>query len=386
MDWAAELFTMPLLAAAIARSPEGQPIRRDFGISQTSSGRSLEIVHRDLAHWPFCALSEFVGTLPGQNCLLLVTPLSGHFASISREMVLGLVPTARVCVTDWLNARFVPASAGDFGFDENIETIVESIKLLGRGTHIVALCQGVVPALAAAAILSRDAPALAPRSLTLIGGPVDPLGNPTHIVEQLGKHTLSAIEAEALHSVGDGFPGAGRLVYPASNQLPLLLAYLYRHVLSGGELLQKVLSDDGLDPVRFPFFVLFTSLMDLSGKYFLENIQKVFLERQPWNGRLRWHGDLVDFGAVRETALMTIEGEDDDIAAPGQTSAAHRLCPNIPDGMRRRLIVSGAGHFSLFYGKVWREKILPEIVAFQHAHSIALPCFMVAEHEALPLT
>lgn len=134
--------------------------------------------------------------------------------------------------------------------------------------------------------------------------------------------------------------------------------------MSGGEVLQKALGDDGLDPARFPFLELFTALMDLPARYFLENIQKIFLDREPWVGRLSWHGEPVDFTTIRDTTLMTIEGELDDIAAPGQTSAAHRLCPNIPDERRKELILDSAGHFSLFYGRLCRERVIPEITEF----------------------
>jgi poly(3-hydroxybutyrate) depolymerase len=351
--------------------------RRDFGIGGVAgAGRATEIRQRDLARLRLCNLTEFAATPRGGERVLLVAPLSGHFALILREMVIGFLPGARVCVTDWLNARFMPLSEGDFGFDDNIEVIIESIKRLGPGVHVCALCQAVVPALAAVAILSRDDPELAPRSLVLVGGPVDPLANPTRVVRLLRQRPLSAIAASALATVDPAYPGAGRRVYPAVNQLGALLAYYYRHMMTGGELMQKTLLDDGLDPIRYPFLDLFTSLMDLPATYFLENIQKVFLERQALSGALCWHGERVDFGAIRTSALMTVEGEYDDIAAPGQTSAAHRLCPNVPAAMRRELVQSGAGHFSLFHGRVWRERVLPAIKAFQarsSAYALALP-------------
>lgn len=346
-------------------APTEQPVRRGFGIRHIAVGRGfIDVNQRDLAVWPFCALSEFRAAGPGRNRVLLVAPLSGHFPFILRELVIDLVGKADVTVTDWLNARFVPLTAGEFGFDENIECIARSIKLLGAGLHVIALCQGVVPALAATAILSRDEPDYAPASLTLIGGPVDPLANPTRVVRLLRQRSLRSIEASALDFVGPGYPGTHRLVYPARYQLSALLAYFYRHLASGGELVQKLLADDGLDPVRFPFFGLFTSLMDLPAKYFLENIQKIFLSCEQQTGQLKCRGTPIEFGAIRDTALMTIEGADDDIAAPGQTSAAHRLCPGIPEARRRRLVLSEVGHFSLFHGRACRERVLPEIADF----------------------
>ncbi len=350
-----------------AIAPSEQPMRRMFGVSRLiNHGCPVDIVTRDAAKWPFCALSQFHmnGLSAPQPQILLVSPLSGHYSFILRELVAGLALDASVSVTDWLNARFIPLSEGDFGFDDNIDTILQSVRILGRDTHIIALCQGAVPALAATAILSQDEPALAPASLTLMAGPVDPLANPTRVVRLLRQRPLRAIEASALDQVASCHLGAGRLVYPAHYQLSALLAYLSRHVFSGGELLQKVMNDDGLDPIRFPFLELFTSLMDLPAKYFIENIQKVFLERQAWTGGLWWRGMPVDFAAIHDTALLTIEGADDDIAAPGQTSAAHRLCTGIPPCQRRNLILKGAGHFSLFHGTACRGTIVPEIKQF----------------------
>ncbi len=364
-------------------------MRRDFGIAQiTTPCGPAQVVRRDLASLPFCTLTEFAIRPAGdaspapRDRVLLVAPMSGHFAFILREMVLGFLPTADVAVTDWHNARFVPLSAGDFGFDENIETVIRGIERLGPGVHVCALCQAVVPALAAIAVLARRSPALAPRSLTLLGGPVDPLANPTRVVRLLRQRPLEAIEASALDTVGPGFPGAGRRIYPAAYQHAALLAYLSRSVMSGGELMQKVFADDGVDAARFPFLDLFTSVMDLPAKSFLENLRNVFIERRPWTGALSWRGEPVDFEAIRETSLMTVEGGRDDIAAPGQTGAAHRLCPNIPDALRRRVVLNGAGHFSLFYGRIWRETILPQVNAFRLANDMPRSGLLPAGQQA----
>jgi poly(3-hydroxybutyrate) depolymerase len=351
-------------------TPHDEPMRRDFGITPHSpQGCESPVQQRTLAEWPFCVLTEFSCEPATRNRVLLVAPLSGHFAFILREIVIGLLPAARVSVTDWVNARHVPLSAGDFGFDDNITAIVESIKRLGRGAHVVALCQGVVPALAATAILAANEPDYAPRSLTLLGGPVDPMANPTRVVGLIRQRSLDWFAANTLDRVGPAYPGAGRLVYPASHQLSGLLAYFWRHMMSGGELRNKVFDDDGEDRRHFPFLELFTSLMDLPARYFLENIEKVFQTRQPSESQLEWRGERVDFGAIRDTALMTIEGDQDDIAAPGQTSAAHDVCQCLPDALRGRLVISGAGHFSLFHGRIWREKVFGALQTFIRAQT-----------------
>lgn len=345
-------------------TPSQQPVRRSFGLTKNSQRHSIEIRQRDVNRWPFCILTEFSASQSPEHRVLLVAPLSGHFAFILRELVAGLVEQANVSVTDWLNTRYVPMEASEFGFDDNVEVIEQSLRLIGPGTHVIALCQGVMPALTATAIVAQSNPDLAPRSLTLIGGPADPLANPTRVVRLLRQHSLKWLEANVLDRVSLAYPGARRLVYPAHLQLSALLAYLHRHLTSGGELFRKVFNDDGLDPVSFPFLNQFISLMDLPAKYFLENIRKVFQDRDPWTGTLSWRNEPVEFTAIDNTALSTIEGAEDDIAAPGQTSAAHELCPNVADDMRHSLVVPGSGHFSLFHGKICREQVLPEIRRF----------------------
>jgi poly(3-hydroxybutyrate) depolymerase len=365
---------MPLGADALRWFvPRNEPAQRGFRISTAGEGgRRVEVRKSDLAKWPFCTLSEFTADAD-KHRILLVAPLSGHFAFILREMVSGLVRNASVSVTDWRNASYVPLSAGEFGFDENIDTIARSIEIIGPGAHVIALCQGTVPALAATALLAEHQPELAPRSLILLGGPVDPLANTTRVVELLRQAPPQWFEQNVLDRVGPSFPGAGRMVYPARHQMSALAAYFCRHWAWGGELFRQILDDDRIDPTNVPFFDLFTSLMDLPAKFFLENIQKVFQDRDIWTGQLEWRNQIVDFSAIRRTALMTIEGAQDDIAAPGQTRAAHWLCPNIPAPMRRTLTVDGAGHFSLFHGRTWREKILQKVNGFIGAHA-SPPC------------
>ena len=362
------MFRSPVpLASGFAKwmTPAESPRRREYGVGLQAKGSyGRRLTQTDLTEWPFCVLTEFATKSAHADTVLLVAPLSGHFSFILREMVVGLSPGARIGVTDWLNARYIPVSHGDFGFEDNVATIMQSLRRLGPDTHVVALCQSVVPALAAAAILAREEPEHAPRSLALIGGPVDPLANPTRVVELLRECPLRSLENSVLEPVGAAYPGAGRIVYPARRQLNMLMTYYYRHLSVRGEVYRKTIEDDGLDPVNFPFWDLFTSLMDLPATYFLENIRRVFLDRDICHGMLCYRGAPVDFRAIRNMPLMTIEGENDDIAAPGQTAAAHAICANIPEDRRRRLVIPGAGHFSLFHGRIFRNSILPEIRSF----------------------
>jgi poly(3-hydroxybutyrate) depolymerase len=343
-----------------------QPARRGFGITEVTAGdRRLPVQARDIAKTPFYRLVEF--TAPGQppkKDLLAVAPLSGHFAILMRDLVAGLLPYFRVYVTDWVNVRHVPARCGPFGLEKNIASVLTMMKRLRPGLNVIGLCQGGVPALAATALLSQSGDAGIPESLVLIGSPIDPLASPTPVVKLLRSRPLSWFEENLIARVPDRFEGRGRRVYPAHQRLLPLWAYLTRHVSEGSDTARKVLLDDGADPGRFPFLDLFTSIMDLDAAYFLENTRRIFHESLFRTGALYFEGRPVDLKAIRTAALLTVEGERDDIAAPGQTSAAHDLCTSLPKGLHRRLVVPGAGHFSLFYGNKWRASVLPAIREF----------------------
>ncbi len=345
--------------------PREQPARRAFGIRQVHHrGRDIAVREDTVADWPFAALLEFLPATETAQQFLFIPPLSGHFAFLLRDAVIGLLPRARVFVLDWVNARHVPSSMGDFDFDDNIAHVLRALSLLGPSTHVFAVCQGVIPALAATAILAREDGTLAPRSLILMAGPVYPLASPTRVFRLLRERPLDWFRANALARIGEGYPGADRVVYPASVQFHSLLAYAARHLASGLELSGKILNDDGTDRERFPFLDLYASIMDLTAEFFLENVRLVFHERAVCTGALRWQSAPINFGAIRGTALMTIEGEFDDIAAPGQTGAAHALCHGLPPEKRNRHLVPGSGHFSLFHGRRWREQVLPELLSF----------------------
>jgi poly(3-hydroxybutyrate) depolymerase len=347
-----------------------QPPRRPFGFAAASeSGAIHETV---VMEKPFGALVKFTSGARREKAsptreILLIAPLSGHFAFLLRDMVAGLAPDADVYVIDWINARHASPSLGDFGFYDNIAYILESLRRLGPDAHVIAVCQAVVPALAAVALACDETPERAPASLTLMAGPVDPLANPTQVVRSLRDHPLHWYRDRVIAKVGEGSPGAGRLVYPASTQLQGLMAYFTRHMTCGLELYEKATQDDGDDSDAFPFLDLYASIMDLPATFFLENTELVFHERAAWTGRLSWNGQPIDFGSIRGSALMTIEGERDDIAAPGQTEAAHCLCHKAPNALRRRFVAPGAGHFSLFHGGRWRRDVLPQIKAFMTA-------------------
>ncbi|HEU0222335.1 MAG TPA: polyhydroxyalkanoate depolymerase [Paracoccaceae bacterium] len=343
-----------------------QPARRSFGINVIAAGLDcVPVIVRDLADTPFWTLVEFArADALAAPSVLVVPPLSGHFPFLVRDLVLGLLQDFRVHVIDWTNVRHVPVRHGRFGFEDNIAAIVEAIGLVGSGPAVIGICQGGVPSLAACAVLAAAEDPNLPRSLTLIGAPIDPLANPTRVVNLVRGRPLSWFANGATVRVLAPHAGRGRMVYPAQLQLTALLAYLTRHINERGELLAKVNRDDGADPQRFPFLDLFTSIMDIDAAHFVENIEAVFHDCALRQGTLHYGGGRVDLRALRRTALLTIEGERDDVAAPGQTSAAHRLCPDLPARLHRQVCVPQSGHFSLFHGAIFRRQVLPVLREF----------------------
>ncbi len=343
-----------------------QPARLSLEIDALERrGESVPLVAQDLLQMPFCAVRR-IACVDGIDLpkVLVVAPLSCHFPILLRDLVLGLLPEFQVYITDWVNARHVPAVHGGFDLGDNISYVVDAMRALAPELNVIALCQGGVPALLAAAFHAEHEPHCAPRSLSLIAATVDPTANPTRVSRLIRSHSLSWYEDNVIAEVSPPSAGSGRLVYPGSVQLAGLWAYLVRHFSDGGELLGKVLSDDGADPVRFPFLDLYTALMDLPAEVFLDVIRHIYLERTLSCHKPHIGGVALDLRSIGATALMTVEGEHDDIAAPGQTERAHDRAPCVPARARRRLVVPACGHFSLFHGNTWRRRVLPELRAF----------------------
>ncbi|MEP9350919.1 polyhydroxyalkanoate depolymerase [Xanthobacter sp. KR7-225] len=342
---------------------------RDFGISAVRIGGTSVAVRQSVrARLPFGVLRSFSRAPRPRRRALVVAPLAGGFPFLMRDLVVALLgEIEEVAVTDWPNARHVPLSAGRFGFAENCMEVAQMVRAMADGpaddeaggVHVLGVCQGVVPALVAALMLAEDG--LAPASLTLMGGPVDPSRNPTRLWRVLQERALGALEAQVIETVGPGFPGAGRRVFPSWRQMDTFGIYLWRQSLSGGEMPLKLLFDEGDDPVRFPLSRLCWTMMDVTGEYFMENVATVFRDNALARGTLAIAGRKVRPQALARTALLTVEGEDDDISAPCQTAAAHDLCPAVPAPLRRRLTLAKAGHFSLFYGHAMRREVIPAI-------------------------
>jgi len=350
-----------LLDRVFSRSP-----RPAFGLDTTTiDGRVVTVRETPLLRKPFCVLRQFRREV---NCddpkLLIVAPLSGHFAVLLHDMVAALVPEHDVYVTDWVDARVVPLVDGAFGLGDNIGYIMAFVQHLGPDVHVIGLCQSAVPALAATALLAANNAATAPRSLTLLGGPIEPRLAPTRVQRLLIMRSLDWFERNVIATVSSAYPAAGRKVYPSSLQLMALTAYLARHVRERRELSYKLDKDlqDGAGP--HTFLRLYTAVMDLTAEFFLENVKTVFQESALAKGLMTWRDQAVDLAAISRTALFTVEAELDDISGPGQTRAAHELAVNIPSAQRAHHTQSGIGHFSLFHGDCWRTEIMPRVRDF----------------------
>ena len=342
-----------------------QPAFRDFEIDAVSrNGRYLAVGNRVLHRNSFFQLREFCAEGDSARApILVVPPLSGHFPILLRDLVLGLLDEFRVAVLDWANVRHVPLTEGVFGFDDNIAAIASAIRLLGSDSSVIALCQGGVPALAAVADIASTTPQAAPAALVLLAAPIDPLANPKRIVRFIRAKSVHWYSIVPIATVSADHDGRGRWVYPAEAQLAALRLYLKRQSGDDSELSRKWSHDDGADPIRFPFQDLYTSVMDIDAKHFVENIAQVFLETTLPRRAMRFQGQVVDLGAIRHTALATIEGALDEVAAPGQTAAAHALCTRLPDRLRHSSVIPNCGHFSLFHGKAWRDVVLPVVAS-----------------------
>lgn len=355
------------LASLIAALEPARRFRRpELGLDATEiAGRRVAVRERTEVRSPFYRLVHFEKDVPEPGPpVLVVAPLSGHFAALLRDLLAALLPEHDVRLIDWADARDVPLAAGTFGLEENIACIMDCVGQCAGELHLVGLCQSAMPALAATALLSAAPGAPTPTSLILMNGMIDTRLRPTRIDRLTARRSPDWFRRYALATVPQPYAGVGRTVYPATMQHAALVAYLMRHIGTGGELLGKLMEDDGLDAAAHPFFEIYLSVMDLPAEFFLDSVRLVFQEYALPRGRLSWRGTPVDPAAIRTTALMTVEGEYDNVSGAGQTRVAHTLCRNIPRERRAHYLQPGVGHFGTFHGAAWRREVLPRISGF----------------------
>jgi poly(3-hydroxybutyrate) depolymerase len=343
-----------------------------FGLKTTVvDGREVAVTEEAVAYRPFCTLVRFRrDTDRVHPRLLVVAPLSGHHATLLRGTVEALLPDHDVYITDWVNARNVPLSQGPFGLDEYVDYVLGFLRLLGPGTHVMAVCQPAVPVLAATSLLAQADDPCRPATMVLMGGPIDTTAAPTKPTQLAESRPLAWFERSVIATVPAWYPGAFRRVYPGFIQLTGFMSMnLDRHVGAHMNLFRHLVRGDGESAeAHRTFYDEYLSVMDLPAEFYLDTVERVFQRHDFPNGNFHWRGLKVDPAAIRHTALMTVEGELDDISAVGQTSAAHAMCANIPDHMRAQHLQKGVGHYGIFNGRRWREEIMPRVRDFIRAN------------------
>jgi polyhydroxyalkanoate depolymerase len=357
-------FTRNLTAAyeLIARAGLSHD-RPPFAIDSVMVGNEEVAVHEEAARvTPFGTLLHFKKAIDAaQPRVLLVAPLSGHFATLLRATVRTLLADHDVYITDWHNVRDVPRAKGRFGFDEYIQHVVEFLEAIGPGAHVVAVCQPCVAVLVAAAVMAQDGNPAQPRSMTLMAGPIDTRVNPTKVNELANSKPIEWFEQNLIASVPMRYPGAFRPVYPGFVQLAAFMTMnIERHIKAHRDLYDH-LANGELEKAKATkaFYDEYFAVLDLAAEFYLETVRLVFQEHALGLGKLTWNGVPVEPRAIRRTMLLTVEGERDDICAVGQTLAAHDLCSGLRPYLKRHHMQAGVGHYGVFSGNRWTNQIYP---------------------------
>ena len=347
----------------------------DFAIRETSVHGQMAAVREEVVvAKTFCKLVHFARdeAVIGERCdpkVLLIAPMSGHYATLLRGTVEAMLPEHDVYLTDWVDARVVPLFEGRFDLDDYIDYLIAFLRFLGTNTHVVAVCQPSVPALAAAARLAAWDDPCQPASLTLMGGPIDTRRNPTAVNQLAQERSIEWFERTVISHLPLPNPGFLRRVYPGFVQLGgFMTMNLERHVRAHRRLFDNLVKGD-CDSVtqHRDFYEEYLAVMDLPAEFYLQTVETVFQAHALAEGRMTHRGAPIDCGAIGRTGLMTVEGELDDICGLGQTEAAHDLCRNVPRDEKYHYVQPGIGHYGVFNGSRWRSEIQPRIRAFIRA-------------------
>lgn len=347
--------------------------KQSFDIDHTLTTEGLVDVEQHVV-WekPFCRLLHFrkVGFTQTQKKILMVAPLSGHFSTLLRSTVEGMLPEHDVYVTDWIDARHVPTSAGRFDLDDYTDYVIDMLHHLGERAAVMAVCQPSVPVLVAVSVMNATQDPLAPLSMILMGGPVDTRFNPTAVNTLAQEKGLGWFENNLLSTVPAPYAGQGRKVYPGFLQLAGFMSMnanrhmtahrnLFWHVAEGQQQSAEKLED---------FYDEYLSVMDLTAEFYLQTVERVFITQDLAHGTYHYRDQLINPADITQTALLTIEGERDDITGPGQTQAAHTLCSGLPAHMKADHLQMGVGHYGVFSGKRFRSDVVPVISKFVADH------------------
>ena len=356
----------------------------EWGIDATMvDGVAVPVRAETVWQRPFCNLVHFAreGAEPRKNGarkdprVLIVAPMSGHYATLLRGTVEAFLPQHDVFVTDWVDARMVPAAAGPFDLDDYIDYLIEALHWLGAdghgaGTHVVAVCQPSVPVLAAVSVMEAHDDPLAPATMTLMGGPIDTRCHPTAVNRLAEEKGLDWFRRHVITTVPFPHPGMMREVYPGFLQLSGFMSMnLDRHIGAYRDMFMHLVRGDGDSARRHrEFYDEYSAVMDLTAEFYLQTVDTVFIRHALPNGQMTHRYAPVDPSCIRRTALLTVEGELDDISGVGQTQAAHALCSSLPEAKKQHHLQLRVGHYGVFNGSRFRSEIQPRIAAFMRAH------------------
>ena len=366
----------PMMASALEvfahlHEERGKP---EFAIETVEiDGKPRKISESVVYSKPFGGLRHFrrAGLPKGAPKLLIVAPMSGHYATLLRGTVRRMAERHEVWITDWADAKMVPLSEGHFDLDDYIDYLIEFLRFIGQGTHVLAVCQPSVPAFAAAAVMAAENDPCRPASLTMMGGPIDTRANPTSVNDVAMDRPLSWFEANVIATVPMGHPGAGRKVYPGFLQLAGFLSMnLETHMLSHYEMFKHLTVGDHESAASTKrFYDEYLSVCDMTAEFYLETVEEVFQKHSLPRGEFVHRGKPIDPDAIRDTALLAIEGENDDISGIGQTRAALDLAPHLPAAKKKYHLARAVGHYGIFNGSKWRGRIAPVVEEWIAAHS-----------------
>jgi poly(3-hydroxybutyrate) depolymerase len=348
----------------------------DFGITETRvGGVSVPVHQRTVWKRPFCNLEHFERVLPESASpgakLLIVAPMSGHYATLLRGTVETMTQFADCYITDWVDARMVSIADGTFDLDDYIDYLISILHFLGPDTHIMAVCQPSVPVLAAVALMEARNDPMRPSTMTLMGGPIDTRANPTAVNILAESKGIEWFRDNVIMPVPFPHPGFMRDVYPGFLQLSGFMSMnLDRHFMAHHEFFNHLVEGDGDSAEKHrDFYDEYLAVMDLDAPFYLQTVETVFIRHDLPKGSMTHRGAPVDCSKIRRTALLTIEGENDDISGIGQTKAAHRLCINLPADRKKHYEQAGVGHYGVFNGSRFRSMIAPRIVDFIATHN-----------------
>ncbi len=371
----------PMVANALdvfahATAHYGKP---EFGIETVEiDGAAHTVVESTVLRKPFGDLVRFQveGAPADRPRLLIVAPMSGHYATLLRGTVERMLQSAEVFITDWADAKMVPMSAGRFDLDDYIDYLIEFAEHVhaeagGQRIHMMAVCQPSVPAFAATALLNLHKSPATPATLTLMGGPIDTRECPTVVNNMAMQRPIEWFRQSVIATVPHRYPGAGRRVYPGFMQLSAFMSMnLSSHMMSHYEMFKHLtIGDEASAQATKDFYDEYRSVCDMTAEFYLQTVEEVFQKHSIPRGEFRHKGEIVDLTAITDTALLAIEGERDDISGLGQTRAALKLTPNLGHGKKRYYMAEGAGHYGIFNGSRWRTKVAPVVEEWIAAHA-----------------